>query len=727
MRIAGSVGGEDAAGGCVAVSARRVPGPGAGSARGRRTRVGLPGRRRAAVCLVVAAAVSLAILPAPAVDRFELAVGDLSGPGWQAAGLRASLDLASTQGPVLELEVARLTLPSPFEGVRGARVRCATSRREDGALACPRARLVLRRDGAEALALTVALSLDPERGILAVTASDQALAGGRVGMDLAAGAGRLSLALSLDGVEAAPLAGLAALAGEPAPVAVSAGRVTGRLALALGRETLRLEADLRAQGVAFSDPSGLHAGEGLDAALSLRVSGPPRASEATLTAAVEAGAVYLHPLLLQVTGAPVTLDLAGRRRGERVELSRFTVDDPGVARLQGALALDLAPRPTLTSLDLRLANTPAAGLYHRYLEAFAGAGALAGMSVAGSVAGELAWRASEPSAGTLRLSGLELGEAAGRFALLGLDGVLHWTRGQPPQPSRVGWRALQIGRVGLGSARAELALQGTSVRLLAPFGASLLDGALLLERLEAEGIGTPGQRVEADVSLEPVSLERLSERLAWPPLAGRIEGRVPRLVFAGGRLSVEGVLEMGLFDGRVRVANLSLEDPFGVVPRLRADLEAESLDLGLLTRALSFGSIEGLLEARVSSLVLERWQPVAFDAVLRTPDGDRSRHRISQRAVDNLASLGGANAVLSSTFLRFFSDFSYDRLGLSCRLEGGVCHMGGVERARRGYYIVKGGGLPPRVDVVGFNERVDWQTLVSRLRAVAGAEGPVVR
>jgi hypothetical protein len=167
--------------------------------------------------------------------------------------------------------------------------------------------------------------------------------------------------------------------------------------------------------------------------------------------------------------------------------------------------------------------------------------------------------------------------------------------------------------------------------------------------------------------------------------------------------------------------------PFGVVPRLRADLTLDDLDLGLLTRALSFGSIEGRLDGRVTSLVMERWQPVAFDANFHTPADDTSRHRISQRAVDNLASLGGANAVLSSTFLRVFSEFSYERLGISCRLRAGVCEMGGVEPASRGFYLVKGGGLPPRIDVVGFNRRVDWQTLLSRLRALSSARGPVLR
>ena len=52
--------------------------------------------------------------------------------------------------------------------------------------------------------------------------------------------------------------------------------------------------------------------------------------------------------------------------------------------------------------------------------------------------------------------------------------------------------------------------------------------------------------------------------------------------------------------------------------------------------------------------------------------------------------------------------------------------MGGVAAADPGYYIVVGGGLP-RIDVVGYNERVDWSVLVERLVRATSSAGPVVR
>ena len=123
------------------------------------------------------------------------------------------------------------------------------------------------------------------------------------------------------------------------------------------------------------------------------------------------------------------------------------------------------------------------------------------------------------------------------------------------------------------------------------------------------------------------------------------------------------------------------------------------------------------------------WEPAAFRAWFATPEDDRSRHRISQRAVENLASLGGAGAgagaALSRGLLGLFEEFRYDRIGLGCALRENVCLMRGLGPAETGYYIVRGAGLP-RVDVIGHSRVVSWSTLVRQLQAVTGGTGPVV-
>ncbi|MEN9461378.1 MAG: hypothetical protein RIS84_1398, partial [Pseudomonadota bacterium] len=48
------------------------------------------------------------------------------------------------------------------------------------------------------------------------------------------------------------------------------------------------------------------------------------------------------------------------------------------------------------------------------------------------------------------------------------------------------------------------------------------------------------------------------------------------------------------------------------------------------------------------------------------------------------------------------------------------------EDAPNGYYIVKGGGLP-RIDVIGYNKRVNWNELLNRLKAVTKLEKPIIK
>ena len=103
---------------------------------------------------------------------------------------------------------------------------------------------------------------------------------------------------------------------------------------------------------------------------------------------------------------------------------------------------------------------------------------------------------------------------------------------------------------------------------------------------------------------------------------------------------------------------------------------------------------------------------------LYTPKDDDLKHRISQRAVENLTEIGnGISAGLSTTFLRIFDDFRYDRIDLKVKLQGAVAELDGLARGDGGYYLVKGAGLP-RIDVIGRNRSVAWKDLVERLQRI---------
>jgi hypothetical protein len=125
---------------------------------------------------------------------------------------------------------------------------------------------------------------------------------------------------------------------------------------------------------------------------------------------------------------------------------------------------------------------------------------------------------------------------------------------------------------------------------------------------------------------------------------------------------------------------------------------------------------------------LANWEPVRFDARIESSPGNYPK-RISQKAVQNISALGGAGAAaaIQRSFLRFFEQFGYQQIGLSCRLNNGICQMDGVERAPQGYVIVKGGGIPA-ISVIGYNRYVSWRELVDRLKRITqGNVKPIVK
>jgi len=115
-----------------------------------------------------------------------------------------------------------------------------------------------------------------------------------------------------------------------------------------------------------------------------------------------------------------------------------------------------------------------------------------------------------------------------------------------------------------------------------------------------------------------------------------------------------------------------------------------------------------------------------MDAFVRTADGPFEK-KISQRAVENITALGGEGtaAALQRTFLRFFKEFGYEKIGLSCQLRGDICKMGGVEPLPDGFVIVKGKGVPS-VNVNGYTQYVSWKDVLGRMQRVTDSNSKII-
>jgi hypothetical protein len=446
------------------------------------------------------------------------------------------------------------------------------------------------------------------------------------------------------------------------------------------------------------------------------------------------GQAYAQPIFLDFGTRALRASAAGKFRGGReLSIERFAVDHAQVAQASGRAALDLANEQPLRSLTLQLAALEFPGAYENYLQPFLLDTNFKAMQTAGRVSGQIEIADGAPRSVDLALDGFSFDDGARTFAMESVGGAVHW-RADPQAKSEdsvLRWSGGAILGLALGASELQFNGSGRQFRLLQATRIPLLDGALALESLRIRNAGLPSVAFMVDATLEPIDVKQLCRTFGWPEFGGRVGGTISKLRMREGIVTLGTTLSAQVFDGSVTLSDVLLQEPFGKWPRFSSNVAFDNLDLELMTGAFSFGRITGRLSGRVDGLRLFNWAPVAFDAKLYTPPGDRSKHRISQRAVENIGSIGGGGAgvtaALSSGFLRFFDDFNYDRLGLSCRLENNVCAMEGVAPAPNGgYYLVKGKGLP-RIDVIGSSRRVDWPRLVQQLIAATKSGGPTVK
>lgn len=517
------------------------------------------------------------------------------------------------------------------------------------------------------------------------------------------------------------------------PAGWSAG---GRLALAFDgqgrqwRELQRLAVQAALRDGSFSDPSGLRAGDKLQATAQvlIRQAGPGLwRQDGTL--AWQGGELLFNPWYGQVQQGPVQLASSGwlRPAQRTLELEDSRLQWPGI----GAVAL--RGRLPLTSPldgDLRLSgeNLDVKTLYEQMLKPFLkDKPLLADLDSSGRLGFAVHLQARQAAALRLALDEVSLKDRAGRLRVERLSGQADWRRDGQVHPAVLGWQGLEFYRLPFGPARLQGTLRDHAFQLSQPTAVPFLDGQLWLNRLEGQGFGNDGEW-RLGMALTPVSMEALTRRLDWPVFGGTLSAVVPELRYRAGDVQVGGTMRVEAFDGQLLVRNLRLQDLFGQVPVLLADVDLRDLNLEKITQAFDFGRITGILAGNVRHLRLEDWEPAQFVAEFRNVPTPGVRQRISQRAVENLTRLGGggATAAIQRSFLRFFNEFSYADLGMKISLSGYKAEVDGVVPARQGFYILRGRGLP-RVDIIGYNRTVDWRDFVARVQEAVAKGGATIQ
>ena len=495
---------------------------------------------------------------------------------------------------------------------------------------------------------------------------------------------------------------------------------------------LRISGPLRLRGIGLETADATIAGETLGGDLRIDYRTTPAQSLLALDGELRGGEFLAGNTYVALPATPVGLRIdASKHAGAGWDLPRVEWRDGDALQASGKLAF--AADGALASMAVDVGSRDMSPLRPRYLSGWMGLFGLGDVDLLGAMDLHVEAQGGALSRIDAILHGVDLRDPARRFVFDGLDGDLRYSASTPVR-SELRWQGGQLYGLAFGEARLPMASADGLLRFREDVRVPLMGGAMTLREVVIRPpADATGMEIRFGLGLDDIDFGKVSQALGLPAFQGRLSGNIPDARYADERIDFNGGLSMQLFDGRVAFSALSLERPFGSAPSLSANIAFDGLDLLRLTEVLGFGSITGRIDGRIEGLRLVDWTPVAFDARFITDEMPGVKQRISQRAVQNISSVGDASFVtsLQGQLIGLFDDFGYRRIGIGCRLANEVCAMSGLShsdgsQASNAFTIVQGAGLP-RLDVVGFNRNVDWATLVERLVAVGKGEvAPVI-
>jgi hypothetical protein len=678
----------------------------------------------------VLAGVLLHAAPVRALDAIELEVREVTIAGLAVAGVRARLDVLSEKETRLSLRADSLLLPPPAGRMTEVAFTCAVPVIAEPRYGCDSGRLTARGGPTSAVDTNLKAELRTDSGVTTFSGSGLKIAGTSASFDGSVDARGWRAGVRTGNTTIPALRKFAEPWFELPQDLTITGQVAVEGMLADRGDGMSADVGLRLDGVEFTNEAGDIAGEKVAARMRARLE--PRDSKTDISLDVQGaqGQAFLSIIFLDLAKNPLTLAAHGSLAGNVLSFDSLHVDQRDLLDLRGKGSADLSGEVPAVSGDFTIANLQFPAAYSTYLANLLASSMLGDLATRGSLTGELSLADGAVTRAHLLPKDLDLRDNKGRFFMSKVTGDVHWAGGAGARipASRLAWA--EGGAYGLSGGAAELHFiaQGASFALTKPTKLPVLDGAIAIDTFAMGTLGADNMEVAFKGRVEPISMPLLAEAFGWPQFSGTLAAAIPGVTLKDNVLTFEGNVEAEVFGGRIVGSDISLQDPLGRLPRFFADFRARNLDLELVTRTFEVGSITGRLDADVLGLELFAWAPEKFDARLATPPGDKSRHRISAKAVSSLSNVGGGGGgvvqALQSGVLKFFDEYSYEKLGITCKLRNYICEMSGVEPAGVGYYIVKGSGLP-RIDIIGNSGRVDWPTLVSQITTTEFSGGTV--
>lgn len=501
------------------------------------------------------------------------------------------------------------------------------------------------------------------------------------------------------------------------------GTLSGRIELTTdAQDNAKIQGRIALKDVDFSDAAGLRAGEKIAAVVDLKAQRAGSRWRFTTSLDWSDGEMLWQPIYLakshkqlraagtwgpdfiQIHDADIELSPIGR-----VTLSGRWKNDPG----------------TLTDLDMKGGGLDLEPLYGTLVKPLLDRPSFNAISASGKADVEIAIVNGQVQRAHFKLANATVTDSNNRFKIQHLRTNIPWVNAGAGE-GVIAFGSATVGGVPIGAVNTKLQFKGESFSL-PEVTLPMLDGAIKIKNVKVRREGKDWLG-EFEGEVRPISLPKLTAALQWPTMAGSLEGVIPRVRFDGKSIFIDGALQFKVFDGIVVATNMQLSDALGAAPQLEGTVVMSNLDLDVLTRTFSFGKMQGRIDVALENMLLSNWKPVSFDGRVMSSDGKYPR-KISQQAVQNISSLGGAGAAaaIQRSFLRIFEQFGYRKIGLTCKLRNTVCEMGGVADTPQGYVLVQGGGIPS-ITVMGYNRQVGWEELLARIKAATQSNvAPVVK
>ncbi len=666
-----------------------------------------------------------------AIEQIDLQIGEIESIDGKINNLNARINFFSDNQFGFLIDSQALSLPPPYDALKNLKLSCTALTVNTKSAICKTGNLSLGTPNINQLAIPFELQITPDEssGSLAITAipftekhSQLLLNWQQETWDIQPQINSLSLK---------PLTDLLASVG----IELGDGllNLNGKVE-ATGHNQIISDVSLSGKRISVQHKDATKAVEKLAIFGSVQAETNGELTQGQVEFKLAEGEVYLEPVYLSLKESSISgethflLDT----QNNHITLSDFTLAHLPIFSVSGSLqtTLEQSFPPNQGIINVQIYNL--ANLFNHYIAPYLSANSVKPVlsKTQGLILSELEF--ADKQLVHLKLSTADV-SAIYTFnnqdiSVNNANITLNWRADDCTEQSFVYWKNAVFRGVPLPETVLRFKACGQQINFERNVTLPLLDGEMQFDHLDIKQLDNGGIDFSFATEISNISLVALSKAFDLPPLAGHISASIPSVRLENGGLRLDSSIHIDVFGGDIEIQNLQIDGMLGSYPILTADIKVDGVDLGKLSKRFSFGNIEGKLSGTINGLRIENQQVIAFDAEFSTPENRILPYSISQKAVENIASLGGSSPadLLSRGILKMFESFFYSRLGFSCKLRNNVCELNGVASAKNnGFYLIKG-VFAPQINVIGYNRRVNWNELATRLKRISSQSSAVV-